>query len=293
MVALIQRLAAVGNQQQQHHHSHGAELGHETVSAWSSVGPLESDSAAALDPELARLSLLSAPVMPSASAGAGMMTGSPGAGGGMQQRADMDLSKSSAAVVQTASPPHSRGPHDVKLPLGDSSRSFGAFNLDDLRDCLLSGRGEDLMESLVMLFLSRVHGLPVAEFGGFTQHVRPAARSDRMDSQRSDLGYQSTEPDHAVSGAAASSVPSGVKQESGAGSDSVGWISWQDSKGRQLLHYASGLGYTNLIGLLVQLGANVNCQDLQGQTPLHVAVNVGDGISAATLLSYGVGLDIA
>jgi hypothetical protein len=65
-------------------------------------------------------------------------------------------------------------------------------------------------------------------------------------------------------------------------------VSRRDVYGRQLLHYISGLGYTHLMLFLRHCpGADVNCRDDRGRTPLHNAALAGDGHMVSALLSEG------
>ena len=43
--------------------------------------------------------------------------------------------------------------------------------------------------------------------------------------------------------------------------------------GNSVLHYASFLGYTDIMNILIHAGANVNIPNNAGQTPLNVAIS--------------------
>ena len=62
--------------------------------------------------------------------------------------------------------------------------------------------------------------------------------------------------------------------------------------GLSLLHTASGLGFTNLVKYLIELGANVNASDEDGETPLHRATSRNNNHDVARILIEN-GADIA
>jgi hypothetical protein len=64
-------------------------------------------------------------------------------------------------------------------------------------------------------------------------------------------------------------------------------LSSTDINGRQLMHFAAGLGFKKMVSWLVKHGCNVNATDQQSRTPLHYAAISGDADMVTELLSAG------
>lgn len=60
-------------------------------------------------------------------------------------------------------------------------------------------------------------------------------------------------------------------------------VNLPDDSGRTPLHDAASRNCTNVIGVLVRAGANLEAKDQAGETPLHVAAQEG-GLEAAKML---------
>lgn len=58
------------------------------------------------------------------------------------------------------------------------------------------------------------------------------------------------------------------------------------------LHVASGKGYTDVVALLLDKGANVNKENRVGQTPLHLAAWRGHSETVGYLVSYGADVNV-
>eukprot|EP00118_Oscarella_pearsei_P019165 m.202022 g.202022 ORF g.202022 m.202022 type:complete len:1950 (+) comp39602_c1_seq2:196-6045(+) len=60
-----------------------------------------------------------------------------------------------------------------------------------------------------------------------------------------------------------------------------------DGMGRTLLHYATACGYDDAAKVLLERNANLDAEDVDGLTPLHLAATVGDLIMVQLLLTSG------
>jgi ankyrin repeat protein len=60
-----------------------------------------------------------------------------------------------------------------------------------------------------------------------------------------------------------------------------------NKNGWSALHYASEKGYTKMVQILLENGANVDIRNYKGQTPLHIAAKKGNVEIVKILLSYG------
>mmetsp|Transcript_10895 Transcript_10895/g.16604 ORF Transcript_10895/g.16604 Transcript_10895/m.16604 type:complete len:233 (+) Transcript_10895:73-771(+) len=58
------------------------------------------------------------------------------------------------------------------------------------------------------------------------------------------------------------------------------------------LHIASQNGHLNLVELLIECGADINCQNFKGNTPLHMALSYDYIDVAEFLISAGVDMDL-
>ncbi|EDQ91617.1 uncharacterized protein MONBRDRAFT_2724, partial [Monosiga brevicollis MX1] len=65
-----------------------------------------------------------------------------------------------------------------------------------------------------------------------------------------------------------------------------------DTHGQSLLHIAAGNGWFEALKALVQCGANVNIQDPEGNTPLHLAIVFHNFKCAEHLGMNGARLDV-
>ena len=71
-------------------------------------------------------------------------------------------------------------------------------------------------------------------------------------------------------------------------------INEKDSSGVAPLHYAARMGHTNVIGILVSNGADLDIQSTaEGNTPLHLASGSGQYGAAGLLLAGGAAMDKA
>lgn len=61
----------------------------------------------------------------------------------------------------------------------------------------------------------------------------------------------------------------------------------KDKSGATALHVAASKGYVQVIGLLVQLGVDINAKDVDGWTPLHAAVHWGQNDACELLAEHG------
>ena len=59
------------------------------------------------------------------------------------------------------------------------------------------------------------------------------------------------------------------------------------------LHYAAWNGQTNIISLLVEIGADIDPKDRYGETPLRAAIRWQEYSSITTLIKLGASFDMA
>lgn len=64
-------------------------------------------------------------------------------------------------------------------------------------------------------------------------------------------------------------------------------VNYQDMNGATALHYASRGGYTTIVEMLVEAGADVNLGEEYGYTPLHEAAEYGQVEAARLLIEHG------
>lgn len=67
----------------------------------------------------------------------------------------------------------------------------------------------------------------------------------------------------------------------------LGPVTYIDQSGWHCTHAAASRNYSRVLGLLIQLGADIDARDNIGQTPLHVAVANGSLEAISVLLSAG------
>lgn len=65
-----------------------------------------------------------------------------------------------------------------------------------------------------------------------------------------------------------------------------------DDSGLGLIHWATDSGFVNILKVLLSSGANVNLQDVDGQTALHYASSCGHADCVRLLLSKGASIEI-
>jgi hypothetical protein len=173
-------------------------------------------------------------------------------------------------------PPPNRGPHAHSRSADQSTAPLSSpaltssFTLHDLKSCILDAPGEDLIESLLLCMLRKMMEIDARG------HALVKAES---------------------AAAPANTVASTPILLSAAEA--------RDGNGRQLIHFVAGLGYTNLLSLLLShLSADVNSPDASGRTPLHYAALAEDGFDSdlgnspaammvSALLSYGADDSVA
>jgi ankyrin repeat protein len=63
-------------------------------------------------------------------------------------------------------------------------------------------------------------------------------------------------------------------------------VNYQNKDGRSALHFAAAQDNNRIVLLLLQHGADINCTDFQGWTPLHAAVDTNAFDVVTTLLEH-------
>ena len=70
-------------------------------------------------------------------------------------------------------------------------------------------------------------------------------------------------------------------------------INSQNIYGNTVLHMSAALGYDKFLKYLIELGADVNTVNEEGNTPLHVAVYNGFSKSAKLLIDAGADINLS
>jgi ankyrin repeat protein len=69
-------------------------------------------------------------------------------------------------------------------------------------------------------------------------------------------------------------------------------MTWNKCVCNSLLLFASRMGYNSMVKLCLKMGANINCQDKYGNTPLIISVYSKNQLLFETLIAYGADVNI-
>ena len=69
-------------------------------------------------------------------------------------------------------------------------------------------------------------------------------------------------------------------------------LSHSDSRGRQLLHVCTALGFVHVVAFLLDASLHIDTPDEAGRTPLHYAAQWGDEETVAAVLAFGADVEL-